>query len=391
MTRRAFHRPLINHLQAGIFLLAIGLGFFLGALPAGADSLVISAGPAGVTGPQIDAAILSPAARLAFVPAMSSRSYVVQRGDTLSAIAARFDTSVAALMARNGLASADRVDADSVLQIDAVAASVPALAGDSPAARVQFWPWPPAQGQTLAVWLRARSPVTVSLEFSGEILPVVSEGTRSWAMVPISALAAPGTRQLTLTVGSTVLSLPVQIRAGSFEVQEISGEASDPILSQAEKVNMELARMTELFAARSADGWTPASRFRNPLSLGVPYEHSSPFGSRRTYGSDSAISAHAGEDFATSSGTPVLAPAAGIVVLAEPLFVRGNAVVLDHGRGVFTGYWHMESLNVKAGEQVAAGQVLGVVGSTGLSTGAHLHWELRINGVAVDPLQWVEQ
>jgi len=70
--------------------------------------------------------------------------------------------------------------------------------------------------------------------------------------------------------------------------------------------------------------------------------------------------------------------------------VRGNAVILDHGHGVFTGYWHLASLNVRAGERVDVGHVLGTVGNTGLSTGPHLHWELRISGVAVDPLQWVE-
>jgi murein DD-endopeptidase MepM/ murein hydrolase activator NlpD len=58
---------------------------------------------------------------------------------------------------------------------------------------------------------------------------------------------------------------------------------------------------------------------------------------------------------------------------------------------VYSGYWHMQSLNVKAGDRVSPGQVLGMVGSTGLSTGAHLHWEMRVDGVAVDPLQWVEK
>jgi murein DD-endopeptidase MepM/ murein hydrolase activator NlpD len=78
------------------------------------------------------------------------------------------------------------------------------------------------------------------------------------------------------------------------------------------------------------------------------------------------------------------------VVLADQLFVRGNAVVIDHGRGVLTGYWHMQVIKVKVGERVGTGQMLGEVGTTGLSTGPHLHWEMRVNGVAVDPMQWVE-
>ena len=80
-----------------------------------------------------------------------------------------------------------------------------------------------------------------------------------------------------------------------------------------------------------------------------------------------------------------------MVVLAEPLTVRGNAVILDHGRGVFTGYWHLSEIKVEADQVVNAGDVLGLVGTTGLSTGAHLHWELRIDGVAVDPMQFLAE
>ena len=103
-----------------------------------------------------------------------------------------------------------------------------------------------------------------------------------------------------------------------------------------------------------------------------------------------SVSAHAGEDFSAPPGTVVRAPAAGTVLLAEPLLVRGNAVILDHGGGVLTGYWHMQKLDVQPGQQVEAGQALGEVGSTGLSTGAHLHWEFRVRGAAADPMQWVE-
>jgi murein DD-endopeptidase MepM/ murein hydrolase activator NlpD len=78
----------------------------------------------------------------------------------------------------------------------------------------------------------------------------------------------------------------------------------------------------------------------------------------------------------------------GTVALAEPLQVRGNAVILDHGLGVLTGFWHLSQIDVSPGEQVAKGQVVGLVGNTGLSTGPHLHWEMRVLSVPVDPLQW---
>ena len=71
--------------------------------------------------------------------------------------------------------------------------------------------------------------------------------------------------------------------------------------------------------------------------------------------------------------------------------MRGNAVVIDHGGGVYSGYWHMSELRVVVGQSLNTGDVIGLVGNTGLSTGAHLHWELHVYGVAVDPMQFLEE
>jgi murein DD-endopeptidase MepM/ murein hydrolase activator NlpD len=79
------------------------------------------------------------------------------------------------------------------------------------------------------------------------------------------------------------------------------------------------------------------------------------------------------------------------VVLAEPLTVRGNAVLIDHGMGLYSGYWHQSKIVAQEGQEVQAGDLIGYVGDTGLVTGPHLHWEMRLNGIAVEPLQWVMQ
>jgi murein DD-endopeptidase MepM/ murein hydrolase activator NlpD len=184
---------------------------------------------------------------------------------------------------------------------------------------------------------------------------------------------------------SVTLSLPVQ--AGTFETSQVPAETSDPILSQGDKVKAEAGRLAAVFGGFSRSTWNPEVRFRSPLQGQPP--HTSPYGSRRTYGDGGGLSVHEGEDLAADAGTPVYAPADATVVLAEPLFVRGNAVVLDHGEGVLTGYWHLQKFVVKVGDKIKAGQQIGEVGSTGLSTGPHLHWELHVNGIAVDPLQWL--
>ena len=116
----------------------------------------------------------------------------------------------------------------------------------------------------------------------------------------------------------------------------------------------------------------------------------SPFGTRRSYNDGPVSGFHGGTDFGAGSGTPIYAPAAGRVVLADELIVRGNAVLIDHGVGVFSGYWHQSNLAVKVGQDVQRGDLIGYVGDTGLVTGAHLHWEMRVGGIAVDPMQWTE-
>jgi murein DD-endopeptidase MepM/ murein hydrolase activator NlpD len=99
---------------------------------------------------------------------------------------------------------------------------------------------------------------------------------------------------------------------------------------------------------------------------------------------------HEGIDLGGITGEPVHAAAAGVVVLAETLQVRGNAVILDHGAGVLSGYYHLDRIAVQAGQRVGQGDLLGAMGATGLVTGSHLHWELRVGGVAVDPREWTE-
>jgi murein DD-endopeptidase MepM/ murein hydrolase activator NlpD len=355
-----------------------------------AGGIILEARPPGEAGIQLDAALISPELPRPEGGAPVPRDYVVQTGDTLGAIAVRFGVPVAALASENGIARPDRIEVGQALRIDDAAPPAPTLPPDGAFGRLQLWPWPPAQGQTLIVWMQSQSPVTFSLTFGEQEHPVVTDGRKGWAFVPIPALAAPGPAPMYLTAGDSQVTLDVPVQAGVFETEEIPASASDPILSEAGKVNAELDRMTTLFAAETPSGWTPRSRFAGPLTGLGQFPRTAPFGSRRTYGDSPALSFHAGEDFAAPPGTPVLAPAGGVVVLADPLFVRGNAVVIDHGHGVFSGYWHMSKLDVKPGDVVEPGQQLGEVGTTGLSTGAHLHWELRVDGIAVDPLQWLE-
>lgn len=134
---------------------------------------------------------------------------------------------------------------------------------------------------------------------------------------------------------------------------------------------------------------TPASAYAESTYF------TSRFGSRRTYigqGTDLKITGfHTGLDFGGGTGLAITAPAAGRVIFAGDLTVRGKATIIDHGWGVFSGFWHQSEFKVNVGDLVEQGQVIGLVGGTGRVTGAHLHWELWVNGVQVDPLDWLMQ
>jgi murein DD-endopeptidase MepM/ murein hydrolase activator NlpD len=134
--------------------------------------------------------------------------------------------------------------------------------------------------------------------------------------------------------------------------------------------------------------FTPEKLWSGPFILPSAGPISAPFGSGRSYNGAPVSNHHTGTDFAADEGSPVVAAARGRVAFAGYLATRGNSVILDHGAGVFTGYHHMSRIDVAPGAELGQGQVVGGVGMTGLATGPHLHWELIVGGVNVDPVFW---
>ena len=144
----------------------------------------------------------------------------------------------------------------------------------------------------------------------------------------------------------------------------------------------------------SSKKWEGA--FQIPVAL--PYCIKDWFGIRRTYlgqGTDIKLNGfHSGVDYGICSEEnpyDIYAPAPGTVVFSGPLTVRGNATIIDHGWGLYSGYWHQEESYVTAGQLVETGQLIGKIGGTGRVTGPHLHWEIWVNGVQVEPLDWLDQ
>ena len=118
--------------------------------------------------------------------------------------------------------------------------------------------------------------------------------------------------------------------------------------------------------------------------------YSSKFGAFRGYTRDYARY-HQGFDIANTNGSPIYAANNGVVVVSRELFVRGNCVAIDHGEGVYSTYFHMSKLIAKEGQYVKKGELIGLMGSTGMSTGPHCHWEMRAGNMTFDPLSILDK
>ncbi|MBN1877211.1 MAG: peptidoglycan DD-metalloendopeptidase family protein [Anaerolineae bacterium] len=262
----------------------------------------------------------------------------------------------------------------------------------APLTSLTLTPQPVMRGQSVIVIAETTVTGTCTSTFLERVVPCYSAVTttgdppRLFALLSVPPLQDPGTYEVTLDVvagdASATVTLPVIVTPGRYDYERLDLPPDrqtllDPSLSQ-EEAN----KIAALRSVRTRERY-----WEFPLAFPVEGAVTSYFGSRRSYGAG-FNSFHAGTDFRGETGTPVLAVASGVVVLADPLVVRGNAIMIDHGWGILTGYWHLSRIQVEIGQFVTQGDVIGRLGNTGLSTGPHLHWELWVNGQAANPLQW---
>lgn len=258
-------------------------------------------------------------------------------------------------------------------------------------------PLPIVQGTTAQIMVNTSQEVTLRGILVDKSLNFFPIGQNSYVSLQgVHALTEPGLYPLrldaTLPDGSTQsFEQMILIQSGYYpsEVLYVDPKSIDPAITKPEEDLIS----SVVKNATPTRYWN--SIFESPASL---YEATSfltsKFGNRRTYfgiGTDLEIHGfHSGLDFGGGVGLPITAPAPGVVVFAGPLDIRGNATIIDHGWGVYTGYWHQSEIKVKIGDKVETGQVIGLVGGTGRVTGAHLHWEIWVNGIQVDPMDWLE-
>lgn len=204
----------------------------------------------------------------------------------------------------------------------------------------------------------------------------------------VDPLTKPGSVNLSVSVGGQVLAqkaLVIEAKKYNEEVIPLNETMSDLRSKPDLRKDREAEEIWAIYNSFHPDGIFAQSAFIYPLP--TPFPQSAYFADMRRYvysSGKSSVDYHRGADFACPKGTVVLASARGRVALASNRELTGNSVVLEHYPGVYSVYFHMKILSVKAGDVVEKGSQIGLSGMTGLATGPHLHWEFRCFGIPFD-------
>ena len=234
----------------------------------------------------------------------------------------------------------------------------------------------------------------IRLTFQQREYPVyphpVDPADNHFGLIAIPFRTAPGPAKLVLSwtnaAGDHSRTIPFRIVAGKYKTDELKVDSSrvNPNKKNIERAQKEARKIKRIYADGSID-----RLWKGDFQLPMTSDITSPFGNKRVFNGQ-LKSFHNGVDFRARSATPVFAANSGVVKLAESLFYSGNAVVIDHGTGIFTIYAHLSRIDVAAGRHIEKGQRLGLTGATGRVSGPHLHWGVKVRGVAVNPLQLIE-
>lgn len=211
------------------------------------------------------------------------------------------------------------------------------------------------------------------------VLVVREEGKRWIAIVGIPLKSQPGPHQLQVSDGRT---LGFTVGSKHYREQHIklkNGRQVNPLAEDMARINRELAEQT-----RAYQTFSPAQPSNLLFDKPVEGPLSSPFGLRRFFNGEER-NPHSGLDFAVGAGTPIKSPATGKVILIGNYFFNGNTVFVDHGQGLISMFCHMSKVDVKLGQSLPRGGIVGRVGATGRATGPHMHWNVSLNDARVDP------
>ena len=324
-------------------------------------------------------------------PEFRSRVHPVRPGETLPYLAFHYGTSTWRLRGVNSLHDTGLLVRGQELTIPEPTLVITGTPG-FPVIAAQ--PATVVRGRTLVVQVASDEELETGGSLLGQELVFNPQENGYWALVGIDAMTPPGSYPLAVAAteqGSgdrLTIQKTISVTAGSYGNYNLILPESRIRLLAPEVVEPELEALDLVYGALTRERMWEAP-FSPPLAGKLAI--SAPFGQRRSYNGGLLKNYHTGVDYNADPGTQVLAPAAGTVVMAERLKVRGKVVILDHGAGVFSGVWHLSRIDAELGQVVSRGDVVGLVGNSGRSTGPHLHWEVRVAGVPVDPREWLRR
>ena len=255
---------------------------------------------------------------------------------------------------------------------------------------LEIAPLPLKQGQTTTVRIQTNEPISVTGSLAGHTLNFYQAANGDYVAVQgIYGREEPGLAEFEVYIqgedalidGYTQYMLVDAVNFG-----KLANIFVDPIM-----IDPEVTEPEEDFLLSILSSITPVQYWDGPFSALTDEPCiNAPYGTSRSYNNGAYYNFHTGVDFGVcAQNLNIYAPAPGTIIYAGPLNVRGNATFIDHGQGVISGIYHQSEILVSAGDQVDQGTLIGQIGNTGRSTGPHLHWDLWVGGMQVDPLEWL--
>lgn len=221
-----------------------------------------------------------------------------------------------------------------------------------------------------AVFYRSQEPGEI--EWAGKSYPLTPYGMHYYALLPIPMNTEPGTY--------TLDGLPLEIKPKAFQESRLTvSSQQEQMRSETERIDADQLKINE--ARRTS---RPEFLYQGSFLVPVEGRLTTPYGFTR-YVNGKHSGSHNAIDLAAPTGTPIKATNDGVVVLADELYLTGHSIYIDHGMNLFSQYAHLSEIHVEPGEEVEAGQIIGLVGSTGFSTGPHLHFTFWIGNTPVNP------
>jgi murein DD-endopeptidase MepM/ murein hydrolase activator NlpD len=262
------------------------------------------------------------------------------------------------------------------------------IASPHPKATLRVAPAAPRQGQALFVSAPGLPPdARALLTWDGKQYPIFALGSEWRGVIPIRIEERPGVHVVRVTYsalagGRRALAHAVMVGRSPVRLQHLT------MPRRIERLYTYPGRKKELATVRRALlTETPAERWIGNFMIPIHGRYTTWFGERRIR-NGRVVGTHMGLDIAAPTGTPIRADNTGRVVLARALVMHGTTVVIDHGLGVISLFLHQSALRCHEGQMVHRGDIIGLVGQTGVATGPHLHWGVYVHGTAVSPLFW---